>query len=361
MAGDGTPIIIKKKKAHGHAHHGGSWKVAYADFVTAMMAFFMVMWILGLSDESKIQISGYFNDPFGYSKNSPMQRNIVSFHGAPVTQGYGAVSRRVQAIKNRKELAVTKVQTDIERKIEEALRLGNLGRGNGGDPGNGKGGTTPKPVAGNPSVGHVKEALQSGSSSQAASSIRDMLAHVDVTATNEGLRIEFLEDSKRDIFFSSGSAQLKPDALRLIQYLAKVMVAAQAPMRFEGHTDAHPFGNGKGGYSNWDLSTDRAQALRRAMEHDGLPASLVIGVNGYAATRPKIPTDPFAGVNRRVSILIPMTGGEDKDGVKLADLDDEAGTVPVQIRPNINLKAEKAVKRPGERDKAPGFWQRQSK
>src|SRR5690242_2935046 len=75
---DGTPIIIKKKKHEEHGHHGGSWKVAYADFVTAMMAFFMVMWIMGLSDQTRAQISGYFNDPLGYSKVEPKSENIAN-------------------------------------------------------------------------------------------------------------------------------------------------------------------------------------------------------------------------------------------------------------------------------------------
>src|SRR2546421_12165067 len=80
---DATPIIIKRKKAHGHAHHGGSWKVAYADFVTAMMAFFMVMWIMGLSDETRAQIQGYFNDPIGFMKTQPRSRTVISVKGRP--------------------------------------------------------------------------------------------------------------------------------------------------------------------------------------------------------------------------------------------------------------------------------------
>ena len=81
---DGTPIIVKKKKGHGgHAHHGGSWKVAYADFVTAMMAFFMVMWIMGLSEETRAQIQGYFNDPMGFMRNMPRSRNVINLQGAP--------------------------------------------------------------------------------------------------------------------------------------------------------------------------------------------------------------------------------------------------------------------------------------
>src|SRR5689334_15823960 len=83
---DGTPIIIKKKKSHGHAHHGGSWKVAYADFVTAMMAFFMVMWIMGLSDETKAQIQGYFNDPVGFVKNEPKSHSVIALKSVPTTK-----------------------------------------------------------------------------------------------------------------------------------------------------------------------------------------------------------------------------------------------------------------------------------
>jgi chemotaxis protein MotB len=310
MAHDQPVIIIKKKKSHGHAHHGGSWKVAYADFVTAMMAFFMVMWILGLSDDSKSQISGYFNDPFGYSKSSPLVRNIVKFPGVPVTSG--RVEKQTADLQKQEKKAIATVQTALEKKIRQALLEGKTGKDGGAVPG----------------------------------SLKALLEHIDVTVTDEGLRIEFLEDHGA-VFFDSGSAVLRREAISILKELAPILAASGRLLTIEGHTDARPYGSGAG-YDNWDLSQDRANALRRALVGNGVEMAQISEVTGFADKKPKIRSEPLNPLNRRVSILLPIAKNEDPvnvagditkgkyaapAGIKLTPSIDVTKTRPIVVDP----------------------------
>ncbi|MBS1717248.1 MAG: OmpA family protein [Armatimonadetes bacterium] len=263
---DGTPIIIKKKKGGGeHAHHGGSWKVAYADFVTAMMAFFMVMWIMGLSDQTKAQIQGYFNDPLGMNKSMPRSKNIITFKGmAAPMKGHsdGSGSNTVREDQNE----LKKVKKEIESKLAQI----------------------------------DQEAKAKG---QTQLSIDDLVKKVELSLTDEGLRIEFHE-ALGAIFFESGKAVIRPQALALIKDIAPILVKSRRLMRVEGHTDAKPYGGA--GYTNWDLSTDRAKALYHALQTDGMPESRFEGVMGYADTKLKNPENPYHFSNRRVTLLLPF-------------------------------------------------------
>jgi chemotaxis protein MotB len=250
MAMDGTPIIIKRKKAHEHAHHGGSWKVAYADFVTAMMAFFMVMWIMGLSDQTRSQVAGYFNDPMGYSKTPPLSRNIVNLQGTQTPKAGQSKAPGTEQIQS---------ENKIESGIKEALKA------------------VPKELQ------HFGKA-------------------VDVTTSAEGLRIEF-QETRGTIYFETGSAQLTPDARNFIAALAPRLSRINHVMSFEGHTDARPYPGAA--YDNFDLSTDRARSLKRELQQDGLPRKMLSSLAGYGDTKLKIPSHPYAAENRRVSIFIP--------------------------------------------------------
>ena len=309
---EGTPIIIKKKKSHGHAHHGGSWKVAYADFVTAMMAFFMVMWILGLSDESKAQISGYFNDPLGYAKTAPMSRNIVKFPGTPITQAGTVKEQGVEIAKNNKRQVIM-----VMNKVMEALQ--NAGKG--GQKSNiGKG------------------------------DLKTMLESMSVEMTTEGLRIEFRED-KGAVFFESGSAVLRPQARALVAQIAPILADASRPLKVEGHTDAVPYA--RHDYDNWDLSQDRANALRRQLMTGGVDSKQFLSVAGYADTRLRNPDKPEAPVNRRVAILLPIPEGADSGAMKeiaQPNIRDKA----IELTPRIDIRQDKPVQHDKKKEK--NFW-----
>lgn len=253
---DGTPIIIKKKKGHGgHGHHGGSWKVAYADFVTAMMAFFMVMWIMGLSDDTKTQIQGYFNDPMGFSKAAPLSKNIINFKNmsppkAGIDQQAGNSS---QAFQDNQELERT------ESEIVSTLKN--------------------------------------------STEFKGLFKNIETDMTEEGLRVEFVE-AAGSVFFVSGGSQIRSEALNAIRAIAPVLAKTGRPLIIEGHTDARQYSGS--GYDNWDLSTDRAAAMRRALVSMGINRNQFMQVRGYAATKPRVIEDPYSFANRRVTVLLPF-------------------------------------------------------
>ena len=252
---EGTPIIIKKKKGHGgHAHHGGSWKVAYADFVTAMMAFFMVMWIMGLSDQSRAQIAGYFNDPLGFEKNMPNSKNVINIKSAP--------PQDMHKVKVQDDIASDDVkQIEQEKKqLDQALVSGDL-------------------------------------------AMKEMIKQVEVTVTQEGLQIEFIE-STGAVFFETGSAVVRPIAKTLVSKIAPIIAKSGRKLIIEGHTDSVKYPSET--YTNWDLSADRANALRRLLVADGVSDKAVLQVRGYADTKLKKPEDPTHFSNRRVTVLLPF-------------------------------------------------------
>ena len=253
----GKKIIIVKKKVAGHGgHHGGSWKVAYADFVTAMMAFFMVMWILGMDDKTKQAIEGYFANPVGYKK------------------GYGAGSSPLStgtAPTNVQKTPLRMIVRSTEQRTFEQLKNAILEK-----------------VASNDSLKSLK-------------------ALVDVQVTNDGLRIELVETGAGDVYFPTGSARMKSPTMLALQLIGTELATLQHPVILEGHTDAAPFSAAGGTYGNWELSADRANAARRILEGVGLNEGRIVEVRGYAATKPRMVNDPLSAANRRISILLPFS------------------------------------------------------
>jgi chemotaxis protein MotB len=248
------PIIVKRVKKGGHGgHHGGSWKVAYADFVTAMMAFFMVMWILGMDPKTRKAVEGYFADPVGFKKGYGSGASPIA-NPVPARMASAQVKTIVRAAEAK---AFDKAAQRIRSKL--AAATGSLGS-----------------------------------------------AKFEVTVTEEGLRIELIEDGPGDIFFPSGSASVKAGLREGIQLIAGELVPLHNAVVVEGHTDATRY-SAKASYTNWELSADRANAARRVLEESGFPAARVREVRGLSDTRPRIPADPFAAQNRRISLLLPFS------------------------------------------------------
>jgi chemotaxis protein MotB len=252
----GKKIVIVKKKVAGHGgHHGGSWKVAYADFVTAMMAFFMVMWILGMDDQTKSAIEGYFSNPVGYRK------------------GYGAGSSPIAVGSSPTNIQRTPLRLVVranEEKSFEAARERILAR------------------------------------LEANDSLAKLNAQFDVQVTNDGLRIELIESGSGDVYFPSGSALIKPAVALVLQVVGSELASLSHPIVLEGHTDAAKFGV-DASYTNWELSADRANAARRVLEATGVASERLVEVRGYADKRLRVPNDPNAAANRRISVLLPFT------------------------------------------------------
>jgi chemotaxis protein MotB len=240
------PVIVVKKKA-GHAgHHGGAWKVAYADFVTAMMAFFLVMWLVNQSKPVKAAIGGYFRDPAAFEASG----------GRGVLPGGDTVNPP------KPEMATAEQE---ERKRMEAAVL------------------------------HIREGLDK----DAFATLRDQ---VEFTITPEGLRIDLI-DKDDSTFFDSGSAALHGETEHILGVIAHELGSLDHQVDLEGHTDSRGYAT-TDKYSNWELSADRANAARRVMEHGGLRATQVTSVRGLADRQLRFPADPFDARNRRVSILV---------------------------------------------------------
>ncbi len=228
-------IVVRKKRGHG-GHHGGAWKVAYADFVTAMMALFLVLWLLASDEKVRKAVGGYFQDPTG-------RGNLM---GSTLSGSGEGLALKREDMDNLKE------------KLEQALRQ------------------------------TVK--------------LERIRQNVEITVTGEGLRIELLEDEK-GMFFESGSARPTPNGEELIIRLAEELGKLPNKLYLEGHTDARPF-SGAGDYTNWELSTDRANAARRIMQAHGLRPDQVAQVRGYADQRLRLTQDPSHASNRRISVIV---------------------------------------------------------
>src|SRR5687767_1551317 len=238
-------IIIKKKGGHGHGHHGGAWKVAYADFVTAMMAFFLVMWLVGQAPEVKSGVAGYFRDPGAFDGGQGI---------LPGAQSTAAVEP---------ERPSTQEATAA---LEEA-------------------------------AAHVRDALA------ALPEYEKLSKRIEVVLTEEGLRIE-LREAPDDGFFASGSAAMKAETVQLLQVIAAELGQLSNKVAVEGHTDSTPYAANNGDYTNWELSADRANAARRVLVGSGMKSAQIEAVRGYADTRLRTPEMPVDASNRRISIIV---------------------------------------------------------
>jgi len=232
-------IVIKKKGGHG-GHHGGAWKVAYADFVTAMMALFIVLWLMSQSDAVKKAVAGYFNDPKGTA--SLLGTTLAGVGDGP----------KPTADQNQQQLQ------DLKDKLEHEI--------------------------------------------QARKDLEKLIKQIEIMITPEGLRIELLED-KNGTFYTSGSANLSPDGRALLALLASELKTLPNKLLIEGHTDAAQYSS-DANYSNWELSADRANAARRLLQQDGVRADQVTQVRGFADQLLRVKNNPYDPSNRRITILV---------------------------------------------------------
>jgi chemotaxis protein MotB len=246
--------IVKKKKGHA-AHHGGSWKVAYADFVTAMMAFFMVMWLLSMDQKMKDAIEGYFSNPVGFKKGFSAGTNIISSGNSPA----GEVKPPLRIL----------IRTAEEKKFGDLAK--DLRSRLNGSP-----------------------------------DLRALGAHIEAVQTKSGLRIELIESGSGQTFFRNGSAEPLPITVAALRLIGAELSRLQTPIIIEGHTDSQQFGS-SASYTNWELSSDRANAARRLVEASGVDPSRIVEVRGMADRSLRVPSNPMDPANRRISILLPFT------------------------------------------------------
>ncbi len=250
MAHDGEqpPQIIKKIKKHG-GHHGGAWKVAYADFVTAMMALFIVLWVLSSSQKVQKAVASYFRDPIGFSTKS---KSILDGSSPSLIKMDQVSSMQAHA----KEMELLK---EMGEKI-----IGELSQ----DP-----------------------------------TFKNIMGHIKVEIVKEGLKIELI-DSSKDLFFEIGTAKLTKEAELILKKIGDELSKIPNKVIIEGHTDARPYSNDGTGYTNFELSADRANSARRALTQGNMTPSQIFEVRGYADRELRDKADPFNFVNRRISIIV---------------------------------------------------------
>jgi chemotaxis protein MotB len=292
---DGERIVIKRvRKKGGHeGHHGGAWKVAYADFVTAMMALFIVLWIVANNVTIRASVADYFRDPGAMHKTSS---GVLSGNN---TMRPFSDSAPLQAPSNpnRTQLSEDKAGSPLQAEMDKLREEGEK---------------LIKAIAAIPDLVKFKDQIQ-------------------ITLTKEGLRIELIEQSE-GLFFDIGSARLKPDAAQLLKLIAARIGSFPNDVTIEGHTDSRPYI--RSGYNNWDLSSDRANAARRVLEENGIREKQITGVNGYADRRLKNPSKPLDFSNRRVTILVAFITAGTPDVTAIAP-----AAAPVMQRPGLLRKS----------------------
>jgi chemotaxis protein MotB len=289
MAGDAKklqPIIIKRVKKGGHAVHGGAWKIAYADFVTAMMAFFLLMWLLGSTTEGdKKGIADYFASPL---KLALLASGSGAGDASHVLKGGGQdLSRSTGQVKGG-EIEAPKSTINLHQLKEEQIRA-EIAR-----------------------LDDLKYKIEDKIAKSAK--LAGMSSQILLEMTKEGLRIQIIDEDNKPMF-SSGSAAVQPTMRDILRAVGNVLAEVPNRLTLEGHTDALPFGNGAGaerGYSNWELSADRANASRRELIAGGLPEEQVLRVQGLASSNPFDRTDPSAATNRRISIVVMTRAAEEE-------------------------------------------------
>ncbi len=270
------PIIVKRIKKGGHGHHGGAWKIAYADFVTAMMAFFLLMWLLGSTTKGDLSgISDYFKTPLKVAlmggSGAGDATSLIKGGGTDLTRKTGQVNQRVEG---KKKTGVVVNEEEVEKMLmlQEGERLKVLKK-------------------------EIEEVIEKNDT---LAQFRNQLL-IDITT--EGLRIQMVDEKNRPMF-AIGSSQLQPYTKEILREIGKVLNEVDNRITISGHTDASPYSGGERGYSNWELAADRSNTARRELLSGGMEEHRIARVIGLGSAVLLDPSDPFNPINRRVSIIV---------------------------------------------------------
>jgi chemotaxis protein MotB len=267
-----STIVIKKIKKGGHGHHGGAWKIAYADFVTAMMAFFLLMWLLGSTTKGDLQgIASYFTSPLQVAlaggSGAGDANSIIKGGGKDLSQPTGQTKSADTESEKRRRIRERAEQARRERQQMEALKL------------------------------KLDSALQ------LSPKLADMRNQIRVEITPDGLRITIVDDLNRPMF-ALGGAEVQPYMRDLLREIGGVLNTVDNKVALSGHTDSAPYSGGERGYSNWELSADRANASRRELIAGGMKGEKVVRVVGVADSSLSNKDNPRDPLNRRISIIV---------------------------------------------------------
>lgn len=275
MADDAPrPIIVKRIKKTAGGHHGGAWKIAYADFVTAMMAFFLLMWLLGSTSKGTLQgIAEYFQTPLKVA----MSGGSGSGDSSSILQGGGKDLTRQDGQIKKTRIEADKKSYDLKA-AEKALEKMESNRLKG-----------------------LKNIIEAKIA--AHSVLKQFKNQLLLDITTEGLRIQIVDEQNRPMF-SSAKAELQPYTRVILHEIAMVLNQVPNKISLSGHTDAAPYVRGEKGYSNWELSADRANASRRELIAGGMEESKIVRIVGLSSAVLFDKKEPLNPVNRRISIIV---------------------------------------------------------
>jgi chemotaxis protein MotB len=286
MASSGKPlqpIIIKRVKKGGHSAHGGAWKIAYADFVTAMMAFFLLMWLLGSTTEGDRKgIADYFNAPLKVAllggPGSGASTSILPGGGDDLSRSAGEVASGDVELKTRELGAQVAAKAAALRQDRERI-----------------------------------EALKSKIEEVINANLRlaEYKSQIRLEMVQDGLNIQIVDDQNRAMF-DVGSALVKPYMRDILREIGSALTEVDNKISLDGHTDSSPYGSGERGYSNWELSSDRANSSRRELISAGMPDDKLARVTGMASSSLLDTSNPLSPTNRRITILVMTREAEER-------------------------------------------------
>jgi chemotaxis protein MotB len=267
-----STIVIKRIKKAGHGGHAAAWKIAYADFVTAMMAFFLLMWLLGSTTAGDLKgIAEYFQSPLRVSLSGGSgagdASSVIQGGGSNITQSAGQVQRGANESRRRTPQELRKALEDAERGKMQRLKQ------------------------------RIDAALL------ANTRLNEFRRQIRVEVTPDGLRIQIVDDFNRPMF-ALGSSQVQPYMREILREIGHVLNEVDNKIALSGHTDSAPYAGGERGYSNWELSADRANASRRELVAGGMDTAKIMRVVGLADFNPLVKDDPRSPLNRRISIIV---------------------------------------------------------
>ena len=304
MSDDVRPIVIKRIKKVAGGHHGGAWKIAYADFVTAMMAFFLLMWLLGSTAAGDLKgIAEYFTNPVKVSMMGGTgmgdATSILKGGGKDLTSSSGQVKRGDVESKS-KGVTLREAKAELRKEFErqEKVKLNELKK-------------------------DIEKLIDSNSV------LRQFKNQMLIDVTSEGVRIQIIDEKNRPMFDTS-SAELKPYSKVILREIGRALNVVPNKVSFSGHTDAAQFSGGDKGFSNWELSSSRANAARREMISGGMDENKVLRVVGLSSTMLFDKNDPLGSANRRINIVVLNKRTEDamlqEDGNATIDIDSDTGS-----------------------------------
>lgn len=316
MSDDVRPIVIKRIKKVAGGHHGGAWKIAYADFVTAMMAFFLLMWLLGSTANGDLKgIADFFQNPLKVAMSGGSgagdATSILKGGGKDLSSSSGQV-KNGEVVAKKKGVTIREAQSEQRKAFERAEK-----------------------AALNGLKQDIEKLIENNSI------LRQFKNQMLIEVTPEGLRIQIIDEKNRPMFDTS-SAELKPYSKVILREIGRALNAVPNKVSFSGHTDAAQFGGGEKGFSNWELSANRANASRREMIAGGMDENKVLRVVGLSSTVLFDKNDPLSSANRRINIVVLNKRTEEamlqEDGNATVDLGDSEGAEVLSTPENADAK-----------------------